>query len=166
MRLTWQSKIVLGSTVWPEDASEPIGKAALGIALCFTENVAEVLIFRQRFQPAEQSEIGDPAVADRVGDYMRECRVRQQQPTTRCDSVGLIVEAFGEHLSEVFHGRRAQQFGMNRRHTVGAVRSDDREVGHADLLSAGFFDEAHALNAALIAGKAARTSSSRRRLIS
>ena len=46
-------------------------------------------------------EIGDPAVADRVGDQLRQRRVGQQQPAPRRDAVGLVVEPLGEHLGEV-----------------------------------------------------------------
>ena len=43
---------------------------------------------------------------------------------------------------------------MNRRHTVGAMRADDRQIGHANLALGAFLDQAHALNASFIAGKA------------
>jgi len=43
---------------------------------------------------------------------------------------------------------------VDRRHAVRAVRSHDRQVGHADLALFALLDEAHALDAPLVAGKA------------
>ena len=40
---------------------------------------------------------------------------------------------------------------MNRGHAVGAVRADDGQVGHANVLGWAFLDQAHALHAALVA---------------
>ena len=51
-------------------------------------------------------EVGDPAVADRLGDQRGEAGVGQQQPAPRRDAVGLVVEPLREHLGEVRqHGR-------------------------------------------------------------
>ena len=49
----------------------------------------------------------------------------------------------------------AQQIRVNRGHAVGAVRADDRQIGHANLLRGAFLDKAHALNASFIARKPA-----------
>ena len=84
---------------------------------------------------------------------LRERRVCHQQPAARRDAVGLVAEAFGKHFSEIFDRRCAQQPRVNRRDTVGAVRADDRQVGHANLALGAFLDEAHALDASLVAGK-------------
>jgi hypothetical protein len=48
------------------------------------------------------------------------------------------------------HGRSAQQIGVNGCHAVGAVRADDREIGHSDLASSAFFDQAHFLDAPVV----------------
>ena len=104
---------------------------------------------------ASSAEVGDPAVADGLGDDAGERRVRQQQPAPRRDAVGLVAEALGEHLGQVLHRGRAQQRGVDRGHAVRAVRADDGEVGHADVLGRAFLDQAHARDAALVAGEAA-----------
>ena len=49
----------------------------------------------------------------------------------------------------------AQQLGVNGGHAVGAVRADDRQIGHADLPLGAFLDQADALDASLVAGEAA-----------
>ena len=43
---------------------------------------------------------------------------------------------------------------MDGGHAVGAVRANDRQVGHADVLGRAFLDQAHARDAPLVAGKA------------
>src|SRR5215813_1367789 len=42
---------------------------------------------------------------------------------------------------------------MNRRDTIGAMRANDREVGHPDLALCTLFHEAYALNPSLISGE-------------
>ncbi len=81
-------------------------------------------------------------------------RIGQQQPAPRRDAVGLVAEALGKHLGQILDRRRAQQLGMDRRHAVGAVRADDRQVGHAHVLVRAFLDQADALDAAFVAREA------------
>ena len=149
MRLIWQSKIVSGSTVCPVDAFSQSANCDFGLALGLAKRVAKGPVVGQRLELAQLAEIGDPAVADRLGDGCGERRVRQQQPATRRDAVGLVVEALRKHLGQVFDRHRAQQSGVNRRHAVGAVRADDRQIGHADFALGAFLDQAHALARAL-----------------
>ena len=68
MRLTWQSKIVSGSTIWPGRRLEPVGETRLGLALGLAEGVAEAAVVGQRLQLAQLAQVGDPAVADGLGD--------------------------------------------------------------------------------------------------
>ena len=133
MRLTWQSKMRVRVHRLAGGRFEPVGKLRLGLALGLAEGVAKALVVGQRLELAQLAEVGDPAVADGLGDRAGERRVRQQQPAARRDAVGLVVEALGKHLGQVLDGRRAQQLGVNRGHAVGAVRADDGQVGHADL---------------------------------
>ena len=156
MRLTWQSKIVSGSTVWPDvDLSQS--------ANC---DLASRLALRNASRNASSSASGlsllnwprsviQPSPMASVMTS-RERRVRQQQPAPRRDAVGLVVESLGEHLGQVLDRRRAQQLGVDGGDAVGAVRADDGQVGHADLAFAALLDQAHALDAALVAGEAAR----------
>ena len=53
MRLTWQSKIVSGSTVRPEVVLEPVGELGLGFALGVAESGAEAAIVGERLEPGE-----------------------------------------------------------------------------------------------------------------
>ena len=166
MRLTWQSKMRVGIDRLAGCRFEPVGKLRFGLALGLAEGVAKAPVVGQRLELAQLAEVGDPAIADGLGDRAGQRRVGQQQPAPRRDAVGLVVETLGKHLGQVLDRLRAQQLGVNGGHAVGAVRADDRQVGHADLALAALLDQAHARDAALVAGKRARTVSSRRRLIS
>ena len=137
MRLTWQSKMRVRVHRLPGCRFEPIGKLRFGLALGFEEGVAKAVVVGQRLELAQLAEVGDPAVADRLGDRAGERRVRQQQPASRRDAIGLVVEPLGKHLGQILDRHRAQQLGVNCGHAVGAVRADDGQVGHADLAPAG-----------------------------
>ena len=52
MRLTWQSKIVSGSTVWPDVALSQSANCDFGLALGLAERVAKALVVGQRLELA------------------------------------------------------------------------------------------------------------------
>ena len=82
-----------------------------------------------------------------------ERRIREQEEAPLRDAVGLVVEPAGEERGEVGHDGPLEQLRVNRRHAVGAVRADDGEVRHADLLRLALLDEAHARDPSVIAGE-------------
>ncbi len=133
---------------------DPLRKGRLGRARGSTERVAKALVVGQGPESRQLGEVGDPAVADCLGDGVGEARVCQQQPTPRRDAVGLVVETLGKHLGQVLHRGRAQQRRMKCRHTVGAVRAHDRQVGHPNVLAAALLDQARAYHATVVAGEA------------
>ena len=94
----------------------------------------------------------DPALADGGGDRCGEAGIGQQQEAPLGDAVGLVVEAFGEHLREIGHHGFLEQPGVDGGHAVGAVRADDGHVRHADFSGFPFFDQAHAGNPCVVAG--------------
>src|SRR4029077_1908226 len=96
------------------------------------------------------AEIADPCISDGIGDRAGECRVAKQQPAPGCDSIGLVIETFGEHLSQVFDGYRAKQFGVNGGNSVGAVRTDNGQVCHSNLALSTLLDYARAHCASFI----------------
>src|SRR5262249_51781052 len=73
--------------------------------------------------------------------------------TSRRDAIGFIVETLGIQFSQVLNGHRAQQFRMDRRNTVSAMRTNDGKVGHPNLALRTLFHETYAPNAVLISGK-------------
>ena len=110
MRLTWLSKIESGSTRHAGRRFEPFGEMRLGLALGLADGVAEAGVVGQRLRASHSSgKVGDPAVADRLGDACGERRVGQQQPAPRRHAVGLVVEALGKHVGQVLDRHRAQQ---------------------------------------------------------
>ena len=138
-----------------------------GVALGLAETRRGSCVVGKRLELAQLTEIGHPAVADGLGDRAGERRVCQQQPAPRRDAVGLVVEPLGKHLGQVLDRHRAQQLGVDRGHAVGAVRADDGQVRHADLVARPLLDQAHARDARpRRPDSGVRTSSSKRRLIS
>jgi hypothetical protein len=131
--------------------SEPLGNLRLCFALGVADSVVKTAIVRERPEPLQLGEVGDPALADRLGDAARQRRVGEQEPAPRRHAVGLVAEALGVHLGEVLDCHRAQQAGMDGGDAVGAVRADDREICHADLALSPLLDQAHALEPALFA---------------
>jgi hypothetical protein len=92
-------------------------------------------------------EVRDPAIADSTRNRRREPGIGQLEPASRRDPIGLVVEALGKYLCEIFDRRLAQKLRVDRGHSVGAVRSDDRHVRHADVVRVTLLNEAHARGA-------------------
>ena len=55
----------------------------------------------QRHELLELGQVGDPAVADGIGDQAGKVGVGQQKPAPGGDAVGLVVEPLGEHIREI-----------------------------------------------------------------
>ena len=127
-------------------------KPHLRLAFRLADGGAKRVVVGERFQFLQLREVGDPAVADGLGDDGRQRRVGQQQPAARRDAVGFVVEAFGEHGREIRHHPLLEQLRMQRGHAVGAVRADDGQMCHAHLPMRAFFDQADALDPPGVAG--------------
>ena len=85
----------------------------------------------------------DPALADRLGDELRQHRIGLQQPPPRRDAVGHVVELAGPQLVEVPEQALAQDLRVQLRDAVHRRRADETEVRHADVAVAGLVDEGH-----------------------
>ena len=82
----------------------------------------------------ELRQVGDPAVADRIGDRARRARGFASSSQRRgVTPLVLLLNRSGNISAKSRHRARAQQLGVDRGDAVGAVRADDRQVGHADL---------------------------------
>lgn len=77
-----------------------------------------------------------------------------EKPAAWGNAISLVVEALRVHLCKVPDGGRAQQLGVNRGNSVGAVRPGNRKVGHPHVLGGSFLHQAHAGSAPVIAGEA------------
>src|SRR5260370_1645479 len=134
---------------------EPIGKSGLSLALSPVKCFEKSFIIRKWPEFAQLTKIGHPAVADRFADGAGEFRVGQQQPTPRRNPIRLVVEPLRKHLGQVSNRHRAQQLGVDRCNTVGAVRSDNGQVRHSDLFLRTLLDQADAAEPLLVARMAA-----------
>src|SRR5262249_703711 len=123
------------------------GKMPFGGPLGLSKSLPKARVSGEGFQPAQLTQIRDPAVAYGGRDGMSELRVRQQQPAARRDPVRLIVEGLRKGRGGGFDGRVPQQLRVNRRHAVGTMRADDGQVGHAYFWRCAALDQAHVLNA-------------------
>jgi hypothetical protein len=107
MRLIWQSKMVSGSTTWPDVDLSQSAKCDLASRLALRTSQRKALS-SEGVELVQLTEIGHPAVADRPRDRAGQRRVRQQQPAARGDAVGLVVEALRKHLGQVLDRHCAQ----------------------------------------------------------
>ena len=155
MRFTWQSKIVSGSTDLPGRRRGASRRTAPWPSRLACRNASRKPASSASGASRRSSARSVTQPSPMASVIARgERRVREQQPAPRRHAVGLVVEALGEQLGQVPDRRRAQQLRMDRRDAVRAVRADDREVRHPDLPLGALLDEAHALDASLVAREA------------
>ena len=83
MRLIWLSKMESGSTDCPVVRRSQSSESGLGRALGLAEAVAEAGVVGQGHELLELAQVGDPAVADRLGDQPGQVGIGQQQPAPR-----------------------------------------------------------------------------------
>ena len=97
------------------------------------EPLPETCIVGERFQGAQLLQVGDPAVADGLGDQCGQGRVGLEQPAARRHAVGLVIKFLRPELVEVGDQGRLDEFGVHGRDAVDRVAADNRQVRHADL---------------------------------
>ena len=133
----------------------PGGELLLVGALDVDELLLEVGVSRIGHQLLEVLERGNPLVntTEGIGKQIRQGRVAAVDPTTRGDTVGLVLELAGVELIELTEDGGSQKVSMELSDTVDSVRADDGEVGHTDLLGEALLNETHAHNLLLIAGE-------------
>ena len=150
--MTWTSKSESGSTASPVADRSQSANRALAARLAARNPWRKAGSSARGTIPRSCDEVGDPAVADRVGEEGGQAGVGQEQPAPGGDAVGLVVEPLGEEPGEVLQHGLPQQAGVERGDAVGAVRPDDRQVGHPDLLLRALLDQADPRRQAVVAG--------------
>ncbi len=76
------------------------------------------------------------------------------QPTSWCDSVCDIRELVrSKYLDKVLEDGSSDQIGMKFGHTVDLVGADDGQVGHANHLRLGLFDDRNTAQEIPVLGK-------------
>ena len=123
----------------------PVGELALVAALDLRHRREEVRVVRELLELLEVVEVGDPAVADRLGDELRKRGVRLEEPAARRDAVRDVVELLGPELVEVLEERLLEDLGVELGDAVNRGRADDAEVRHPDVALAVLVDERHPL---------------------
>ena len=154
IRLTWTSKSESGSTTSPVADRSQSANRALACALGRAEAVRGRRGRRRggRSAASRARSVTQPSPIASVSER-GEPGVGQQQPAPRGDAVGLVVEPLGEQPGEVPQHGLPQQPGVELGDAVGAVRPDDRQVRHPDLLLRALLDQADPRNAAVVAGR-------------
>jgi hypothetical protein len=95
-----------------ELALDELGERLLVAALHRGEARAEGGIVDVLLEALEALEIGDPLVADALGDERGEARVAGLEPAPRGDAVGLVVEALRPELVEVAEQVALDELGV------------------------------------------------------
>ena len=131
--------------------SQPIGEARLGLTRGIAKHVAKSFVVGKRLELGQLTEVRYPAVADAFCDGSGQRRVRQQQPSSQRYPIRLVVETLGKHFGQILDRRGPQQPRVNRGDPVRAVRADDRQVRHPNLVFRTLLDQTEAGNALLVA---------------
>lgn len=133
---------------------DPSGKLFLVLTLDFDESFLEVAISGIGHKLLEVLKRSDPFVntTEGVGEQLRQGRVAAVNPTTRRDTVGLVLELARIELIELAEDSGSQQVSVKLGDTVDGMRAYNGEVSHADLLGVALLNETHALNLLLVTG--------------
>jgi hypothetical protein len=114
--------------------------------------MTECCVVGERLKFFKLIEIADPGVADCLGNRLGQDGICKQQPAPWRYAVGLVIETLRKKLSQFFYRRCSQQLRMNSSHPIGAMRSYDCQVRHADLSLAALFDQTDPLDAFSVVG--------------
>src|SRR6266849_465744 len=133
---------------------KPIGEPWFGLALRREEDFTKAAVLGTWVEFVEAAQISNRIFANGLRDSNGERGIGFQQPASRCHPVRLVAETLGKHFGQILHRRRPQQLRVDSGYSVRAVRSDNREVGHADLALFALLHEAHTLHPPLVAGEA------------
>ena len=156
MRLTWLSKMRVGVDGLPGGRLQPVGELRPWPPrlACRKPSRNAGVVGQRVASSASLAKIGDPAVADRVGDERDRSGLARSSQRRGVTPLVLLLKRSGNISARSRHCRLAQQLGVDAGDAVGAVRADDRQIGHADLVLRALLDQADARDAAVVAGKA------------
>ncbi len=118
-----------------------VGKTDLILVLDVEEFLPGLLVIRIDSEFFHAGQVGDPLVADVIGNPVCQQRVAVQQETSLGNTVGLVVELLGEHLVEVLQLAVLEDLGVQARNAVDGITGHDCHIGHADHT---VIDDAHA----------------------
>ncbi len=90
-------------------------------------------VTRQLLQTHNLRQIRDPAVAHMLCHPLCQKGIAVEQEASLGDAVGLVVEAFGEHLVEVLQLLALQDLRVQPGHAVDGIARHDGHMGHFHL---------------------------------
>ena len=109
-----------------------VGKTDLILVLDVEEFLPGLLVIRIDSEFFHAGQVGDPLVADVIGNPVCQQRVAVQQETSLGNTVGLVVELLGEHLVEVLQLAVLEDLGVQACNAVDRIACHDGHVCHAD----------------------------------
>ena len=83
-------------------------------------------------------------VAQMFVQEIGQARIGDVNPASWGHAVGYVGKAFGEHFGKVGEDGSGHQVGVDFRHAVDFVRTDDRQPCHADAAAVVLIDDGHA----------------------
>ncbi|KNC22834.1 hypothetical protein FF38_08040 [Lucilia cuprina] len=116
-------------------------------------NVAlEVGVLSPLLQSNQLIQMYGPFVANLFADQIRQARVAEQQPTTRSNTVGLVLELVGLHLVEQTEKIILQDLGVNSGYTVDGMGTNNGQMSHVNAFLTIFFNQRHAAHTIHVTG--------------
>jgi hypothetical protein len=121
------------------------------------ELLPELLVVNERLKLVQQSQVLQELVTTELGcNKLGELGIGLVQPSARCNTIGDVCELIGSvDLHKVLEDGGLDEIRVQFSHTVDLVGAYQGEVGHADHLRLGFFDNRNAAEQFAVAGKVA-----------
>ena len=108
----------------PVRSCDERGEAALVGELHVAPLLLKLRVVGERLQLAQLVEVSQPAVADALGDELREAGIAERDEAARRDAVGDVAELLRPQLGEIAQHGLLQQFGVELRDAVDGVAAD------------------------------------------
>ena len=89
-------------------------------------------------------------VAQMFVQEIGQARIGDVNPASWGHAVGYVGKAFGEHFGKVGEDGSGHQVGVDFRHAVDFVRTDDRQPCHADAAAVVLIDDGHAADEVVV----------------
>ncbi len=125
----------------PKSVADNPGEGDLVGALHPLEKLLQCRVGAVFRQPGDSGRIFQHLRAQQVAKQPRQPWIGLVQPAPEGDAVGHVDDAARRDCLEVDEQRLAQQLGVQRRHSIGAVRADKGEVPHPDAPPVVFIDK-------------------------
>ena len=140
----------IGRNVDPGFAGDELGQQLLVLLLGGAESLPKDGVIHERFQLPKLIQIGDPLVADVLGNQMGKSRIGAEEPAPGGDAVGFVVEFLRPQFREIPQHLVLQKLGVEFGDAVHRAGAHDGQVGHANVFLPCLVDNAHAAQAVIL----------------